>query len=86
GKSAAYSVARSMGIPTAFRQVFLDADGDRGLIKDRLLELFRLARREGRAVGICHPYPETLRVLKDHFRLLESYGLKAVFASELATN
>lgn len=85
GKSVAYDVARSMGIPTAYRQVFLDADGNSRLIKERLLELFRLARRDGRAIGICHPYPETLQTLKDNFHLLESYGLKAVFASDLAT-
>jgi polysaccharide deacetylase 2 family uncharacterized protein YibQ len=85
GKSVAYDVARSMGVPTAYRQVFLDAEGDGGRVKERLLELFRLARRDGRAVGICHPYAETLRVLKDDFRLLESYGLTAVFVSELAT-
>ena len=85
GKSVAYDVARSMGIPTAYRQVFLDADGNSRLIKERLLELFRLARRDGRAIGICHPFPETLQALKNNFHLLESYGLKAVFASDLAT-
>lgn len=84
GKSVAYDVARSMGVPAAYRQVFLDAEGDGGRVKERLLELFRLARRDGRAVGICHPYAETLRVLKDDFRLLASYGLTAVFVSELA--
>jgi polysaccharide deacetylase 2 family uncharacterized protein YibQ len=84
GKSVAYDVARSMGVPTAYRQVFLDAEGDGGRVKERLLELFRLARRDGRAIGICHPYAETFRVLKEDFRLLESYGLTAVFVSELA--
>ncbi len=84
GKSVAYDVAASMGIPSTSRQVFLDADGDTGRIRERLLELFRIARRDGRAVGICHPFKETLRTLKEDFGLLESYGLKAVFASEIA--
>jgi len=83
-KSVAYDVALGMGIPAASRQVFLDADGDAGLIKGRLLELFRLARRDGRAIGICHPSQETLRTLKENFGLLGSYGLEAVFASEMA--
>lgn len=83
-KSVAYDVALGMGIPAASRQVFLDADGDAGLIKGRLLELFRIARRDGRAIGICHPFRETLRTLKENFGLLGSYGLEAVFASEMA--
>lgn len=83
GKSVAYDVAVGMGIPAASRQVFLDADGDTGLIKERLLELFRIARRDGRAIGICHPLQETLRTLKENFGLLGSYRLEAVFASEM---
>jgi hypothetical protein len=85
GKSVAYSVARDMGIPAESRQVFLDADGKSELIKERLLELFRLAQKEGRAIGICHPFRETLQTLKENFHLLKDYGLEAVFASELAT-
>jgi uncharacterized protein len=83
-KSVAYEVALEMGIPATSRQVFLDADGDTGRIRERLLELFRIARRDGRAVGICHPFRETLRTLKENFGLLGSYGLEAVLASEMA--
>ncbi len=83
-KSVAYDVAVGMGIPAASRQVFLDADGDTSRIRERLLELFRIARRDGRAVGICHPFQETFRTLKENFGLLESYRLEAVFASEIA--
>ena len=52
--------ARSSSTPTATR----------GRIRERLLELFRIARRDGRAVGICHPFRETLRTLKENFGLL----------------
>ena len=83
GKSVAYDVAVSMGVPAASRQIFLDADGDTNRIRDRLLELFRIARRDGRAVGICHPFTETLRALKEDFRRLASSGLEAVPASEM---
>jgi polysaccharide deacetylase 2 family uncharacterized protein YibQ len=84
-KSVAFAVARNMGIPAESRQVFLDADGKSELIKERLLELFRLAQKEGRAIGICHPFRKTLQALKENFHLLKDYGLEAVFASELAT-
>jgi len=75
--------ARKMGIPAAERDVFLDADEDRGRIRGRLIELFQKARKKGRAVGICHPFPETLAVLKSTFFLLDSYNLEAVPVSRL---
>ncbi|MBM3305760.1 MAG: divergent polysaccharide deacetylase family protein, partial [Candidatus Aminicenantes bacterium] len=37
----------------------------------------------GRAVGICHPFPETLEVLRTSFHLFESYGLEVVPVSLL---
>lgn len=81
--SVAYAEARRMGVPAAERDVFLDADEDRGRIRGRLLELFQKAKKNGRAVGICHPFPETLEVLKTSFRLFESYGLEVVPVSRL---
>jgi len=82
-KTVALDEARKMGIPAAERDVFLDADADRGRIRGRLIELFQKARKKGHAVGICHPFPETLAVLKSSFFLLDSYGLEAVPVSRL---
>ena len=81
--SVAYAEARRMGVPAAERDVFLDADEDRGRIRGRLLELFQKAKKSGQAVGICHPIPETLEVLRTSFRLFESYGLEVVPVSAL---
>ena len=82
-KTVALEEARRMGIPSTQRDVFLDADEDRGRIRGRLIELFQKARKKGRAVGICHPFPETLAVLKSTYRLLDAYGLEAVPVSRL---
>jgi len=82
-KTVALDEARKMGIPAVERDVFLDADEDRGRIRGRLIELFQKARKKGRAVGICHPFPETLAVLKSSFFLLDSYNLAAVPVSRL---
>lgn len=82
-KTVALDVARAMGVPATKRDVFLDADEDRGRIQGRLIELFQKARKNGRAVGICHPFPETLAVLKSTFHLLDAYGLEAVPVSKL---
>jgi polysaccharide deacetylase 2 family uncharacterized protein YibQ len=83
GNSVAYDVAVRLNIPTAQRHVFLDGELDEGYIREKLIELFTLAQRRGEAVGICHPVPETLKVLKDYFRLAAAYDVKPVFISEL---
>lgn len=81
--SVAYDLARQLDIPTAQRHVFLDNKSDESTIRENLIELFSLARTRGEAVGICHPLPETVEVLKDFFRLAREYGVKPVFASEI---
>jgi polysaccharide deacetylase 2 family uncharacterized protein YibQ len=82
-KTVALDEARRMGIPATERDVFLDADEDRGRIRGRLIELLQKARKKGRAVGICHPFPETLAVLKSSLFLIDSYNLEAVPVSRL---
>ncbi|MGD1010032.1 MAG: divergent polysaccharide deacetylase family protein [Candidatus Aminicenantales bacterium] len=82
-QTVAYDEALGMGIPALKRDVFLDADADRSRIKSRLIELFKLAQKKGKAVGICHPFPETLQVLRSSFRLFEKYSLEAVTVSRL---
>jgi polysaccharide deacetylase 2 family uncharacterized protein YibQ len=81
--TVALDEARKMGIPATQRDVFLDADEDRGRIRGRLIELLQKARKKGQAVGICHPFPETLAVLKSSLFLLDSYNLEAVPVSKL---
>ncbi len=83
GKTVAFDVARRLNIPTAQRHVFLDSESDEDYVRGKLLELFMLAQQRGEAVGICHPLPNTIKVLKDYFRLAEVYGVKPVFVSEL---
>jgi len=82
-QTVALDEARKMGILAAQRDVFLDADEDRGRIKGRLIELLQKARKKGRAVGIGHPFPETLAVLKSSLFLVDSYNLEVVPVSRL---
>jgi polysaccharide deacetylase 2 family uncharacterized protein YibQ len=81
--SVAYEAARRLGIRAAGRDVFLDGTLDETAIKARIEELFRIARDRGRAVGICHPKPETLAALRKYIALAGSYGVTLVFASEI---
>lgn len=82
-QSVAYSIAQKMGIPSAKRDVFLDGERNEDYITGKLQELFQKARRTGMAVGICHPHPETLKVLKNSFHLVREFKLQPVFASEV---
>lgn len=83
GRSIAYRTARSLGIPAAFRHVFLDAERNEESVRRRLIELFQTGRQKGTAVGICHPVGETLRVLKKNISLAGRYNIRFVFASQV---
>lgn len=82
-RSVAYKVAQTLEIPSTYRHVFLDGENHEDYIKKKMIELFRLAQKKGKAVGICHPTEETLRVLKENFHLLEKFNLEAVFVSQI---
>jgi polysaccharide deacetylase 2 family uncharacterized protein YibQ len=81
--SVAFETARSLGVPAAERRVFLDGVLEDEAIKGRIEELFRAARDNGRAVGICHPKAETLAALRKYLGLAKAYGVTLVFASEI---
>lgn len=81
--SIAYREARKAGIRAAARNVFLDAEPGADRIGEKLGELLRLAKKHGRAVGICHPKRESLAALAMQIGLAEAHGVKLVFASEI---
>ncbi len=62
-ESAGYRVARSLGVPAAERQVFLDDDPAPAAITAQFARLLDLARTRGAAIAIGHPYPATLDTL-----------------------
>ena len=83
GSSIAYKLAREMSILSAYRHVFLDSETEEEYIRKQLIQLLSLAQRQGMAVGICHPYDSTLKVLSDNLELFEEYNCEAVFASQI---
>jgi polysaccharide deacetylase 2 family uncharacterized protein YibQ len=83
GRSVAYQLARQLNIPSAERHVFLDTDPSEESVKQSLLQLFRMARRRGMAVGICHPLEATLKVLLRDLGSIDSFGCQAVIVSEI---
>ncbi len=81
--SIAFDLARRMGLRSASRNVFLDASVGVEFSKQKMTELVRLAQRTGRAIGIGHPFPETLQALRESLPLLAGPNVKPVFVSEI---
>ena len=76
--------AVQVGVPVGVRDMFLDNVAEVDAIRGEIRKLIRLAQRQGSAVGICHPYPETLAALGQERDLLRNGSVELVFASTLA--
>jgi len=83
GASIAGTMAERMGVPTASRDMFLDNEKEVTAISRQIRQLIARARRQGEAIGICHPYPETIRALQREREFIEKSGVQVVPASKL---
>lgn len=82
-QSVAYQTARAAGVPTARNRIFLDDNHrDEAQIRERLHTLVRAARSSGSAIGIGHPHPGTLAVLRRELPALVADGVRFVTMSE----
>ncbi len=79
---AAYQAALH-GIPQASRHIFLDHDIEPHLIERQFRSLLLHAFRHGHAIGIGHPYPETLALLERVLPRLAQINVHVVPVSEL---
>ncbi len=84
-QSQAYPAALSRAVPTAKRDVFLDHDRSRDAIARQFALLIGKAKQNGFAVGIGHPYPETLDFLEQALPELAPLGVELVSVSQLLT-
>jgi hypothetical protein len=79
----AFARARALRIPAAERHVFIDAQRGEAAVRQGWQRWLAHARREGRALAIAHPYPETLALLEAELPRLRAQGYKLVPPSEL---
>ncbi len=86
GRSVVKSVAGKIGVPNAVRDVFLDNVAEVEAIGLQIRKLVELAKRRGQAIGICHPYPETLEALRRARKMLRNGTVEVVFASRLVAS
>ena len=82
-RSVAHGVAMESSIATISRDIFLDHDRDKARIRGQIKHLLRVAKLHGSAVGIGHPYRETLEVLEQEIPRLAEQGIELVLVSEL---
>jgi polysaccharide deacetylase 2 family uncharacterized protein YibQ len=76
--SVALELAQEAGVPAVRRDVFLDPDKVPGTAEREFRRLKKLARQRGFAVGIGHPYPETLTMLEGELPKLAGEGIELV--------
>ncbi|PLX60766.1 divergent polysaccharide deacetylase family protein [Sedimenticola selenatireducens] len=81
--TVARQLALEYGVPSASRDVFLDNDRSLEAIDRQFVQLLKRARRQGYAIGIGHPYPETTQVLARRLGELTSSGIRLIPASEM---
>lgn len=76
--SIALKLAHEAGVPAVRRDVFLDPDQAPGTLQREFRRLKKLARQRGFAVGIGHPYPETLAMLEGELPKLMGEGFELI--------
>ena len=81
--SVAFDEAIKAGISAGQRDVFLDNVRDERYILDQLKKLIAIARIKKTAVGIGHPYPETVAALRKVGQLMQEVKVAIVPVSTL---
>jgi len=83
GHSRVTEVAQKYHVPTMDRDVFLDNVAEVQAISVQIGKLEKKARKMGMAIGICHPYPETIEALRRELPELANRGINFVPVSTL---
>ncbi|MDG1462572.1 MAG: divergent polysaccharide deacetylase family protein [Gammaproteobacteria bacterium] len=82
-QSVGLKLAREHGIPATRRQVFLDDVPGTDNLHFEFDRLVQLAKVDGQALAIGHPYPETIGFLQKVIPHLSDYGVRLVSVSQL---
>lgn len=80
--SVAMQMAEETGVAARRRDIFLDNDRSEAALERQFDRLLAIAHRRGIAVGIAHPYPETLTFLERRLKELDEDTVKLISVSE----
>jgi len=81
--TVASQLAAEYGVPNISRNVFLDNDPEPESVRVQFRKLIAIARRDGTALGIGHPLPGTLTVLKEELENLQLHDVQLLPVSRL---
>ena len=82
-KSVCRALAPEIGIPVIARDVFLDNEHTDSYIVSQIDKLVKISQYYSDDVAICHPYPETLKVLAREIPRIRDQGVEIVRVSKL---
>jgi len=85
-QTVAEASATEHQIPALRRDVFLDYERGEATVRHQFRTLVATAHRQGWAVAIAHPFPETLKVLAEELPKLEQYGVRLEKLSKLVAH
>jgi polysaccharide deacetylase 2 family uncharacterized protein YibQ len=83
-RSVGLQAAARHGVPSAVRDVFIDAELDADFVRKQLHLVENLARQRGMVVAIGHPHPVTMRELERWLPTLSDRGFVQVPVSAIA--
>jgi hypothetical protein len=81
-ESVALQIASESGVAATRRHIFLDNDRSPAALRKAFDRLTELARQQGVAVAIGHPYPETLEFLERELLELDSGTIMLIPVSQ----
>jgi polysaccharide deacetylase 2 family uncharacterized protein YibQ len=76
--SVAARLAKENNVPYLTRDVFLDHKQGTKNVRAQLMQLIKIAKRNGSALGIGHPHASTIEVLANELQNISKYGVKLV--------
>lgn len=82
-QTVAEQMAREQGVPALRRHVFLDHDPAPEAVAAEFERLVALARRQGYAIAIGHPYTSTLSLLEQRLPQLKGQGIELIPLREM---
>ncbi|MEE9342888.1 MAG: divergent polysaccharide deacetylase family protein [Gammaproteobacteria bacterium] len=82
-ETVARQVAEDAGLPASQRNIFLDHDINRKDIEEQFERLIELAYKNGTAIAIGHPYPQTLDMLEKRLPELDALGINLVSVADI---
>lgn len=83
GNSAAFDIAKQLGVKTAFKSLFLDHIKGYTYAVGRVRRLVEIALQDGKAIAIGHPNQSTIDAIRDSIPYIRSQGIKIVYVAEL---